>query len=293
MLSLDLHGWEAVMLVSLALAAAAAISVGWATYKVVMFQREEAREAALKIAEAQKESSRAIEHAATLGVSVNNLEEFTKSTEAKLRTQYGELRKFVEAEEKRNLELIDDFNRNRDALDAARKDSAASVVAAKKVLAEMEVALKAQQDMRDRMLELVTPRRLSDLQFADLKNRLRKFPKTPFDMFAGSSSSVEVNELVARVASALEDAGWIWKPSKNGDFALSIPGKPEVALLVSTGIHIEIAESQRGALEGAAVALRDGLVANGLKVSAVIIPDAEIRPNFDKSCIHVVIGGKQ
>ncbi|WP_194792934.1 hypothetical protein, partial [Caenimonas koreensis] len=133
----------------------------------------------------------------------------------------------------------------------------------------------------------------SDLQFADLKNRLRKFPKTPFDMFAGSSSSVEVNELVARVASALEDAGWIWKPSKNGDFALSIPGKPEVALLVSTGIHIEIAESQRGALEGAAVALRDGLVANGLKVSAVIIPDAEIRPNFDKSCIHVVIGGKQ
>ena len=104
MLGFDLHWWESVMLVSLAIAAIGAVAVLIATSAVVLLQRVEVREAAVKVVEARKQA----EDARATG-------ETAKAEAAKANESAAAANERANILEKNNLELQSTLEKERTA----------------------------------------------------------------------------------------------------------------------------------------------------------------------------------
>jgi hypothetical protein len=244
----------------------------------VLSQVQSNRRTGLVIAALNAEASEAMQQAGNLGVS------------------FGNLNKFVSDQEKRNTNVIAELNRDKSDLDAASKEATASVVDAKKVLAEMQRTLKAEDAMRQQMHELLTPRILSVDQTAELIGKLKPFGKVPFMLTL--TETPEAIDFTVQVSAVLENAGWDWQswdtPKHDFAFVKTIPNKPDIGIATIRGILIEIASSDLASLERPANAFRDALAAAGIPSNIEVFKSEDSERNhLMTAVIHIFIGSKQ
>ena len=175
-----------------------------------------------------------------------------------------------------------------DAQSSAGKAAGAADVANKAAISMVET-LNSEKQMQAQMRAVVTRRLLTDAQFDELKEKLKPFAKTPFDLFV--TDDADATKLVGRMGELLEKAGWDWKAAPTlGSLSWSIEGKPSIGILTFQGLSIEIAESGKPTLEKPVLALQKGLLADGLNVTANATPDEKLNPKFDKTVVHIFIG---
>ncbi|MEJ0052293.1 MAG: hypothetical protein WDN02_13990 [Methylovirgula sp.] len=122
-----------------------------------------------------------------------------------------------------------------------------------------------------------------------ISNLLKPFAGVSFDFSA--SPTAEPQALMMQIASALENAGWVWQTNKKaGGIALTTPGKPNSAINTGfVGLAAEIDVSKTDAWEPALVALIQAFAAEGLALRGNIANDGSATPD----AIHIYVGVKQ
>ncbi len=229
-----------------------------------------------QLADTKLKAQSAVAAAAKLGVSFGNLDQFVKDKTKKIDAATDELKR-----ETKNLS-----NAHDEALKAAQE--------AKKVLTKMETNLKALQDMQQQVNDLTIDRTIC---VPCVTEKIKSFGKIPFIFIVAEDH--ESGGLVFQIATALENAGWDWKPWDSSDHALhigeNITGKPFMLTQNSLrGISIQVASADLKILKKPAESLFSALKSEGLKnASWCEINDADMKSETKiYGVIHIFIGTK-
>ncbi len=193
---------------------------------------------------------------------------------------------------KKDAADLEDAQKNAIA-SAGKAQNAAS--AASEAAANMEKTLLSEQDMRDKMHDLTTDRTIC---ISCVTEKLKSFGKIPFVFIVADASESVV--LTSHIATALENAGWDWKPWDSSDhaphFGVNIIGKPFMLTHNSLrGISIEIANVDIKTLKKPGEALFAALQSEGLKnMHWREISDADMKIETKiYGVIHIYVGAKQ
>ena len=144
----------------------------------------------------------AVASAATLGVSFGNLDQFV----------INKTREFKAATDELKLETRDLNKVHGEALKAAQ--------GTKKDLADVEILLKSEQEMHQKIQELTKPRTLSTDQQKRIADKLKQFSGTTFEVIT-YPTLVEPVGLSNVLTTTLQSAGWVFNPNKTPDFLIS------------------------------------------------------------------------
>lgn len=207
-----------------------------------------------------------------------------------------EFAQLATAEKAKNEKVIAQLNRDRALLDKARTDalrsadaSASAANSANTALADMRRTLDSEQQMRDAMHELVTPRKLTDAQVEELVARLTPFKGIPFDLTM--SEDFDAMSLAEVLGNSLRNAGWIWKDAVfSQSFLRKFGDSPQVGMMATIGLSVEIAESARSSLTEPVLALANTLHADGINVSPAVALDEQMNKAFDRTVVHIFVG---
>lgn len=158
-------------------------------------------------------------------------------------------------------------------LEAAQKDANASSTKAEKAAAiadataaNMEKTLHAEEEMREKMHNLVTPRNLNDEQLARISQILKRHTGTSIDILQ-IGENPEIDGLRSRIDKALSTAGWNTVPSVT------------VASGSFVGVAVSVIEGARAADISAANDLRAVLNSNAITTADEGIQKREYWPN--------------
>lgn len=203
---------------------------------------------------AQQTANNSAIEAGKLGVSVDNLHSFVTQKETEAETQFNKLQTFVAAEDSKNADVIAELEKDKDNLDKARSDAAASVTAANKVLADMTTALAEEKNVRDRMLARIAPRDLSGAQIQKIGTALKSFSGQSWTVTTYWESK-EPLALANELFVALGAAGW--KYDDEGTKGMMLGGVEGILVYVHPQATLHTKE--------AATALISALKAEGIE----------------------------
>jgi hypothetical protein len=149
-------------------------------------------------------------------------------------------------------------------------------------------AAKAELDLA----KFKAPRTLLPEQIVTLTSQLKPFGKIAFDV--ATEQSHEPASLLAQICEALQKAGWDWQNWEAGDVALKLPKQDRVVGMASvSGVEIQIADSDRAALEKPGVELINALVSFGITTNGrVYLDEAANTLGRKKGLIHIIVGSK-
>jgi hypothetical protein len=159
------------------------------------------------ITAAQKTADDSRLAAGRLGVTVDNFQGFVVQKENEADAQFNKLKSYVEAENEKDTALIAQLDKDKDTLDKARDDAAASEASAKKVLADMTSELEAQRQVREKMLAVMAARELSNAQIANVAKAVTQFGGQSFTVTTYWDSKEPLG-LANKIATALIAAKW-------------------------------------------------------------------------------------
>jgi hypothetical protein len=191
-------------------------------------------------------------------------------------------------------QLVDAQKRAGD--DATRAADAAKV--ADKALADMNKTLADVQAMRERLQQILTPRKIDDNHFAHLVSVLKQFPNTPVEL--ALERTPEAADLLVRIADALTAAGWKIVPWSGRGFPLTVnsrPNLPTVGEYTGRAVSVAVAVADREKLSGPVLALVEALVGAGVGAFPAAIadklPDGKPNPQgVANGVVHVGVGEK-
>ena len=226
-----------------------------------------------EIAKLHAEAAKALDHAASLGVSFENLDQKVAEQKSLVKTS------------------VDDLNRETEYVKNLTYDVKASTQSS---VEEMRNAVNEIQDLRGKLHDLTTDRTVS---ISRLSKRLNSLGKVPFILAV--STDRESTILASQITQSLEGAGWEWKPAPPSPIGIDIgitlsQGKPPAIISNSRGIVIEIAQSDLKTLEKPGQELLKALESEGLKnVSGQAITDDGMRSaNRTFGAIYICIGAR-
>ena len=156
-----------------------------------LISQEEAA-AGIEIASAKNSAASAIEAAAKLGISQQNLHDF------------------VSLQERQNSAAIGELQHSAADLNKARDDAVLAAKATEGDLAKMAALLTQESDLRAKIEKLVQPRQISDAKINEMAERLRPFANQQWEVTPYWDVK-ESLDLANQIYAVLDKAKWVYK----------------------------------------------------------------------------------
>ena len=237
-------------------------------------------------ATAKLQAATATSQAAKLGVTVDTVQAFVQQKETDATHEMEHFQKVASTEQNQADAAISSLAADKEELDR-------SIVAVKKDQAELASSLASVDTLRQQVRVLTTHRALSAQQWEALTRATASFGPVPFDMSAMHDS--DSPDLAFQIGGALKNAGWDWqaRPGLDSLRNLTYPNLPVIGSAFTTGLQVNLCDSDVRTLEPAVDALYAALEADNLNIKPNVLPDAQAKAQNDKcGMLHIVVGSR-
>lgn len=251
-----------------------------------------------EISQGQDREAKLVELTNKLGQSNRSLREELAEQDSLLRSlqsRSAEFEKLALAQKARDDAALGLLKSEQAKLEIAQKDASASSIKAEKAAkiadataSDMEKTLHAEEEMREKMRDLITPRSLTNEQLANISRTLKRHTGTSIDILQ-IGENPEIEGLRTQIERALLAAGW----------------KTVAATAVASGSFVGASVATvEGASESdmsAANDLRDLLNGDGIKTADKGVQKREYWPSAymspqgetaNKASVRLYIGSK-
>jgi hypothetical protein len=222
----------------------------WATHRGGIIEGRLRKTNASEQLELIGRSNKATEKAAALEERVGGFDALIKQTDAKLDVAMAT----ASDQKARSAAIIASLNQK-------QKEVEAIIGAAKKDEVELSAAANTITELRQQLRELTADRTIDVNRIAE---KLKGFAKTAFVLAV--SDDRDASLLCVQIASALEQAGWIWQENKGSGGARElvkpacIQGKPNMRGYIGRGVRIDVADRDIETFRAAQVTLSNALI---------------------------------
>ena len=239
-------------------------------------------------------------NAANLGVTVNNLQMFVQQKEKDVNDQMGKFKAVADTvnDQMATFKRVASVQKTQadaaiSSLAADKKGLHSSLAAVKQDRAELTSNLATISQLRQEIHTLTTHRVLTDQQFADLTRATSLFGSMQFDVAAAHDS--DSPGLAVQIGLALKNAGWHWmdRPGLDSLRSLTNPDIPMIGAAYTTGLQINVCDSDVHTYGSALDALHAALLSDNLDIKPQVLPDTEAKVISDKcGMLHIVVGSR-